>query len=101
MTELRRLSALLGRDVKKVRKSDENPPRISIYDVISALTGMDGNHAGKAYRDLSVRHPEIRSVRATFKFPGVRQRSTPVADVRGIVESAGRKNKDLSGAPPM
>ena len=80
------LSTLLGREVKQLRKTDTDPPRVSIYDVISAVTGMDGNHAGKAYRDLVVDYPEVHSIGVNFKFPGRGQRNTPIADVRGIVE---------------
>ena len=32
--------------------ADTDPRRVSIYAVISAETGVDGNHAGKAYHDL-------------------------------------------------
>ena len=80
------LSTLLSRQVKQLRKTDTVPPRISIYDVIAAVTGMDGNHAEKAYRDLVVDYPEVHSIGVNFKFPGRGQRNTPIADVRGIVE---------------
>ena len=80
------LSSLLGREVKQVRKTDEQPPRLAVYDVISAVTGMTGNHAGEAYRDLAARFPEVHGNGVNFKFPGRGQRNTPVAGVRGIVE---------------
>ena len=84
------LSALLGREVTQIRKTDSEPPCVSVYDVISAVTGMNGNHAGKAYRDLVARYPDVHSVGVNVKFPDSRgqkgQKSTPVADVRGIVE---------------
>jgi hypothetical protein len=80
------LSSLLGREVKQVRKTAEQPPRLAVYDVISAVTGMTGNHAGEAYRDLAARFPEVHGNGVNFKFPGRGQRNTPVAGVRGIVE---------------
>ena len=80
------LSTLLGREIKQLRKTDTDPPRVSIYDVISAVTGMDGNHAGKAFRDLAADFPEVHSVGVNFKFPGRGQRETPVTDARGIIE---------------
>ena len=52
--------------------------------MISAVTGMDGNHAGKAYRDLAADFPEVHSVGVNFKFPGRGQRETPVTDARSI-----------------
>ena len=80
------LAALLGRESIQIRRTDKTPPQASIYDVISAVTGLNGNHAGKAYRDLTARYPEVHSVGVNFRFPGRGQRDTPVASVRGIVE---------------
>ena len=80
------LAALLGKEAVQIRKTDRNPPQASIYDVISAVTGLNGNHAGKAYRDRTARYPEVHSVGVNFRFPGRGQRDTPVANVRGIVE---------------
>ncbi len=42
MEDLRQqLSALLGREVKQVRKTDETPPRVSVIDVVSAIAGQE------------------------------------------------------------
>ena len=73
------LAALLGRETMRIRRTEQNPPQASIYDVISALTGLNGNHAGKAYRDLTARYPEVHSLGVNFRFPGRGQRDTPVA----------------------
>ena len=78
------LAALLGRDVAHIRKTEEEPPRAAIYDVIAAVTGLTVNHAGKAYRDLVARHPEVHSMGMNFRFPGRGQRNTPVAPARII-----------------
>ena len=85
----RELAKVLGRNattMRRIRKTDDTPPRIGIYDVISAVTGLDGNHAGKTYRDLMQHHPEVHSTGVNFKFPGRGQRETPVTDAKGIVE---------------
>ena len=74
------LSSLLGREVKQVRKTAEQPPRLAVYDVISAVTGMTGNHAGEAYRDLAARFPEVHGNGVNFKFPGRGQRNTPAPE---------------------
>ena len=66
--------------------ADTDPRRVSIYAVISAETGVDGNHAGKAYHDLVADIPEVHSVGVNFKFPGRGQWETPVTDARGIIE---------------
>ena len=76
------LSSLLSREVKQVRKTAKQPPRLAVFDV----TGMTGNHAGEAYRDLAARFPEVHGTGVNFKFPGRGKRNTPVAGVRGIVE---------------
>ena len=87
MAEIRQqLSVLLGLEVGNIRKTDENPPRVAIYDVISAVTGLNGNHAGKAYRDVATRYHEVHSIGVHFRFPGRGQRKTPVTDAKGIVE---------------
>ena len=80
------LAALLGNAVVPIRKTKELPPRVSIYDVIAAVTGLTGNHAGKAYRDLAMKYSEVHSIGVNFRFPGRGQRDTPVCEVRGIVE---------------
>ena len=72
--------------------ADTDPRRVSIYAVISAVTGVDGNHAGKAYHDLVADFPEVHSVGVNFKSPGRGQWETPVTDARGIIEK-GQKGR--------
>ena len=67
-------------------KGQDTDPRHVSIDVISAVTGMDGNHAGKAYHDLVADFPEVHSVGVNFKSPGRGQWETPVTDARGIIE---------------
>ena len=38
-----------------------------VYDVISAMTGLDGNNAGRAFRDLVARFTEVQCVVLNFK----------------------------------
>ena len=87
-----RLAELLGRPVArvgKVRKTDENPPRISVIDVISAITGQTGANAGHYYGRLQDAHPDVCSICTNVKFTDTKgrkgQKNTPVTDVRGIV----------------
>ena len=75
------LAALLGNAVVHIRKTKERPPRASIYDVIAAVAGLTGNHAGKAYRDLATRFSEVHSIGVNFRFPGRGQKDTPVCEV--------------------
>ena len=55
----RQLSALLGRQVKQLRKTEEIPPRISVVDVVVAITGKTARHSAEAIRDLSARYNEV------------------------------------------
>ena len=36
------------------RQTTERPPRVSVYDVIAAAKGCDGNHAGMLFRRMLV-----------------------------------------------
>ena len=47
----RQLAALLGREsVCQIRKTDTVPPRISVIDVVEAITGQVKSNAGKNAR---------------------------------------------------
>jgi len=81
------LAALLGREsVGQIRKTDETPPRISVIDVVQAITGKDARHAAQEVRTLCSRHPEVDKILVHFLFRGQGQRKTYVTSVRGIVE---------------
>ena len=82
------LAALLGKeatDIANIRKTD-SPPRISVVDVVAAITGMTGANAGHYYERLRDSHPEVCTICTNYRFPGRGQRNTPVTDARGIVE---------------
>lgn len=86
---LRELAALLGRtakDLPTIRKTDEIPPRISIIDVITAITEKSARHAAEQLGRLVGRYPEVAANCGLLKFPGRRQRDTAVTDARGIIE---------------
>ena len=81
------LAALLGKKkVAQIRKTDENPPRISIIDVIATINGKDKNQAAEDLRRISTGHPEVKAICFDFKFPGRGQRDTPATDAKVIVE---------------
>ena len=83
----RQLSALLGRRFRtQIRKTGETPPRVSIIDVAVVITGLDANHVGQTLRRIKDRYPAVNSFWVDWKFPGPRQKNTPVTGVRGIVE---------------
>ena len=70
----------------RIRKTSERSPRVSVYDVIGAITEQSTNQAGLAYRRLLERFPEVQSYCMNFQFHGQGQRPTPVCDARGITE---------------
>ena len=83
----KQLAALLGREsVCQIRKTDTVPPRISVIDVVEAITGQVKSNAGKTLERVKESHPEVYPNWINFRFPGRGQRETPIADVRGIVE---------------
>ncbi len=69
-----------------IRKTAELPPKVSVYDVIGAITGKNTDDAGKTYRRLVEQHPEVRTSSPDFTFYGRGQRPTPIADAREITE---------------
>ena len=80
------LATLLGRETVQIWKTDENPARVSVIDVIAAITGKRPDHASKHFRRIAEQHDEVRTNCPDFRFRGRGQRDTPVTGVRGIVE---------------
>ena len=48
------LAALLGREVLQIRKTNENPPRVSIIDVTMAVSGGSQHDAARTLRRTRV-----------------------------------------------
>ena len=69
---------------RPIRKTAENPPRISVYDVFGSLTGYTPNNCVNLWQRLTDQFPDATTVCSKFKFPGRGQRDTPVADTRTI-----------------
>ena len=44
--------ALLGRDIAWIRKTSQTPPKVSVIDVVQAITGKDARHAAEDVRSL-------------------------------------------------
>ena len=80
------LAALLGSTVKRIRITDEVPPRISVIDLATAITMKDANQAAEQVAYVKKRHPEVTEIFGDFKFRGQGQKKTAVADLRGAVE---------------
>ena len=84
------LSRLLGREVKQLRITDDDPPYISVVDVAAVITGKNHDAAAQDFRRMSERYPDVSAKCTDVKFVDSRgrrgQRNTKAKDVRGIVE---------------
>ena len=83
---LAQLTALLGKEAARIRKTEEEPPRISVIDVATLVTGKDARKAAQDVGFMKNRYPEVAQNLGLFKFSGRAQRNTPVATCRGVVE---------------
>lgn len=72
-------------DGHKIRKTDEKPACVSVYDLIMAITGHDSCHVNTYFTRMCKSFPEVNTICVNFRFPGQGQRSTPVTDARGMV----------------
>ena len=84
------LAGLLGKratDIVNIRMTQEDPPGISVIDVVQVITGMTKNNAGNYFERMKTTHLEVPTNCRNYRFPGRGQRATPVmADTRSIVE---------------
>ena len=63
------LAALLGHPVKRIRITDEAPPRISVIDVATAITGKHVRNAARNAFFIQEKHPEVFQKLRHFRFP--------------------------------
>ena len=74
-------------NVRQIRKTAEDPPRVAVYDVLQLVTGCSANNCSNVYQRLSESYSEALTGCSSFRFPGRGQwKETPVAEVRTIVE---------------
>ena len=64
------LSRLLGKKVRRVRKTEEVPPRISVIDMAVIITGKNADAAAQDFRRLSERYPDVSAKCTDFQFLG-------------------------------
>ena len=80
------LQQLSDDTVGRIRKTAEDPPRVSVYDVLQVVTGCPAYSCSTRWQRLKDNFPEVSTPCANFKFSGRGQVATPVADVRSIAE---------------
>ena len=56
--------------IKRIRITDEVPPRISVIDLAAAITKKNANHAAQDVAYVKERHPEVTQILGDFKFRG-------------------------------
>jgi hypothetical protein len=66
----------------EIRKTNEHPPRASVYDTISSMTG--NANPRKTWSDAKANFGE-KLEWGSYQFPGEGQRPTPVMDATGMV----------------
>ena len=79
------LAALVGHPVKRIRITDEIPPRISVSDVATAITCKHVRNAARDVLFVQEKHPEVFQKLGHFRFPCQGQRSTPVTCATGLI----------------
>ena len=80
------LQELTDGTVRRIRKTAEDPPRVSVIDTIALITGHTPTVCSHTFQRLKEDYPEVGSDWSNFRFAGRGQRDTPIADARGIVE---------------
>ena len=79
------LAALLGHPVKRIRITDETPPRISVNDVATAITCKHVRNATGDVLFVQEKHPDVFQKLRHFCFPGQGQRSTRATCATGLI----------------
>ena len=79
------LAALLGREVKQLRITDDDPPYISVVDVAAVITDKNHDAAAQDFRRMSERYPDVSAKCTDVKFCDSRgrkgQRKSPNEEV--------------------
>ena len=75
------LAAVLGYTIKRLRITDEVPPRISVIDLAASITQKDANPAAEQVAYVK-KDPDVTEFFGDFKFRGQRQTRTDVASAR-------------------
>ena len=86
VSNLQGLTDITDADASRIRKTNEVPPRVSVFDTFQVLLGIQQTCCTIIFQRLCREHEAVLTLCKNWKFPGERQRPTPVADARGIVQ---------------
>jgi len=70
---------------QRVRKTKETPPCVSVIDLIAVIDNKDSKQSSATLIRLGEQHAGVSRLLRHYKFPGRRQKDTPVTDARGVV----------------
>ncbi len=70
-------------DTRRIRKTNDNPPKIAVFDLIAVITGQS-EHARKIYSRLVQQYSEVKALVTLYKFKGRGQRCTPVISISDV-----------------
>ena len=84
MASMSLFSALEGQAPRRIRKTAEDPPRVSVYDVIGAMSGLNSGNCANVWKRLLEAYPDVLCNMPRHKFPGQGQRWTPVCTEQGV-----------------
>ena len=82
------LGNLTPRTILKNIRWNEASNQGSIYDIVKLLTGCTDKNMNLVWTRITQSYPEVLTKCKIWKFPGARQRDTPVADTATLVEIA-------------
>ena len=76
------LAGLLGKrstDIMHIRMTHEDPPAISVIDVVQVITGMAKNNAGNYFERMKTTHPEVSTNCRNYRFLSSSSPSPPAS----------------------
>ena len=79
-----KLSRFTESDFQRIRKTAERPPRVSVYDVMCAVTGATSCTVARTWKRLQKTYPEQTAGCHPFRFPTHGGNYTPVATVQDM-----------------
>ena len=64
------LQELTEGTMRRIRKTAEDPPRVSVIDTIVVITGQSQANSGHTWQRLSQSYPDVCQSVTNFKFSG-------------------------------
>jgi ribosomal protein S11 len=80
------LARALGVEEVTIQIRQTSDKKASVIDAVRLFLGLDANQAAERVRQICERYPEVKARICIYKFPGRRQRDTPIADLATLYE---------------